>query len=529
MPKPSPQRPRVSFEGFLFDPATAELRTADGSPVVLQPQPTRLLALLIEQRGQLVPREEIRQHLWGDTAVDVESGLHFAVRKVRRALGDHAARPRFIENVPRRGYRFVAPIQEIPAADEVVNAESLGDSQNIAPPVATDSPPSPLHIARSGDGAPPSGEPRFSGPPLPLPRKASIGRNVMLCTLVALLAFAITALHRPPAPTDASMSSTDPFQEIRPEARDTYLRGQFLMQRRQPGDLGQAARLFRQAMALDPKFALPYVGLEAVSAKTLDLEERLRLLGKARQIAPMLPELHFRLGWIELLEKVDPVAARDAFERVLDHRPDMIKALHGAALAHAATGDLEGALRFLDRAIELDPARTAIQGDAAVLYFWAEQPERALVQLERALDLDPKNEDLRWSALNYLTHSGRWREASEQAASLGLLEPQTEESLASLDHWRRGVAQSFHQVIRDLMPSPTSHGGCLAESHLALGNLEEALLRLEQAESEGWPGLPFLGIDPRWDPVRDRPEFQRLMARLHLEDHRHTRRMASTG
>ena len=98
----------VVFGDFTFDPASGEL-TRDGRKVRLQRQPSRLLELLIARRGAVVTRDEIRQALWGaDTHVDFERSLNFCVAKLRAALRDDAASPRFVETVPTRGYRFVA-------------------------------------------------------------------------------------------------------------------------------------------------------------------------------------------------------------------------------------------------------------------------------------------------------------------------------------------------------------------------------------------------------------------------------------
>jgi DNA-binding winged helix-turn-helix (wHTH) protein len=100
----------LRFGTFELDLEAEQLLRA-GRLVRLQPQPFRLLSLLASRPGQLVTREEIRTTLWtGDTFVDFDQGVNFAIRQIREALGDQAERPLFIETVPRRGYRFVAPI-----------------------------------------------------------------------------------------------------------------------------------------------------------------------------------------------------------------------------------------------------------------------------------------------------------------------------------------------------------------------------------------------------------------------------------
>ena len=103
---------RVRFGLFEFDADTGALNR-EGVPVRLQPQPARVLAILVTHAGDVVTRDTLRQEVWSDgTFVDFERGLNFCVAQIRSALGDAADSPRFIETLPRRGYRFIAPIHE---------------------------------------------------------------------------------------------------------------------------------------------------------------------------------------------------------------------------------------------------------------------------------------------------------------------------------------------------------------------------------------------------------------------------------
>ena len=108
---PAAASPTLRFGSFELD-TEAEQLTKDGRIVRLQPQPFKLLWLLCSQPGRLLTREEIRSALWtGDTFVDFEQGVNFAIKQVREALNDDAERPVFVQTVPRRGYRFIAPVQ----------------------------------------------------------------------------------------------------------------------------------------------------------------------------------------------------------------------------------------------------------------------------------------------------------------------------------------------------------------------------------------------------------------------------------
>lgn len=101
----------VQFGEFCFDTRSGELER-NGRPVKLQPQPARLLALLASRAGDLVTREEIQSELWsGETFVDYEHGINYCIQQIRSALSDDKENPRFVQTVPRQGYRFVANVE----------------------------------------------------------------------------------------------------------------------------------------------------------------------------------------------------------------------------------------------------------------------------------------------------------------------------------------------------------------------------------------------------------------------------------
>jgi Tol biopolymer transport system component/DNA-binding winged helix-turn-helix (wHTH) protein len=108
----------IRFGAFDFDRRSGELRKA-GSRLNLQGQPLRILYLLLEKPGELVTREELRRELWRDESFgDFEHGLNAAVNRLRDTLGDSAETPRFVETLPRRGYRFIASVAAAAATDE---------------------------------------------------------------------------------------------------------------------------------------------------------------------------------------------------------------------------------------------------------------------------------------------------------------------------------------------------------------------------------------------------------------------------
>ncbi|HSF16933.1 MAG TPA: winged helix-turn-helix domain-containing protein [Vicinamibacteria bacterium] len=105
----------LEFDEYTFDPV-AGILLRQGERVPLEPRPARLLACLVERRGELVTRGQLVERLWdAGTHVDFSEGLSYCVRQVRLALGDDARKPRYIETLARRGYRFLPPVERVAA------------------------------------------------------------------------------------------------------------------------------------------------------------------------------------------------------------------------------------------------------------------------------------------------------------------------------------------------------------------------------------------------------------------------------
>jgi DNA-binding winged helix-turn-helix (wHTH) protein/Tol biopolymer transport system component len=139
MSSPAPASSNLRFGPFELDPAAGQLRKA-GVLVKLQPQPFRLLLLLAERAGTVIAREEIQRSLWSDsTFVDFEHGINFSINQIRGALADSADRPRYIETLPRRGYRFIAKVATEASPTEVPSTRSPGIADDPGAPTAASS------------------------------------------------------------------------------------------------------------------------------------------------------------------------------------------------------------------------------------------------------------------------------------------------------------------------------------------------------------------------------------------------------
>jgi TolB-like protein/DNA-binding winged helix-turn-helix (wHTH) protein len=195
MEAPASSSRRVSTGLFEIDLGSGEVHKS-GRKVPLQEQPFRVLAILLERPGDLIAREELQARLWpADTFVGFDEGINTAIRKLRVAFGDSADNPRFIETIPRRGYRFMAPVHE-------AVAEPAPLPQSVAVGVATAE--------------------------LPQERSRRVRWPVLALSAVVLLTvLAITYLRRPHSPKKSSaqkraMLAVLPFQNMSNDPSQEY-------------------------------------------------------------------------------------------------------------------------------------------------------------------------------------------------------------------------------------------------------------------------------------------------------------------
>ena len=120
------------FGLFELDTESEQLRKT-GRTVRIQPQPYKLLCLLLAQAGKVVPRDDIRAALWpAETFVDYDQGVNFAMKQIREALGDDADHPVYVQTVPKRGYRFIAPVEAgARGAQEPIQLNRPGTDLNL--------------------------------------------------------------------------------------------------------------------------------------------------------------------------------------------------------------------------------------------------------------------------------------------------------------------------------------------------------------------------------------------------------------
>src|SRR5246127_1876033 len=121
----------LRFDNYELDTRAGQLRKG-GVKLRLRGQPLQVLAILVEHAGEVVTREELQRQIWtADTFVDFDHGLHNAIARIREALGDSAETPRYIETLPRRGYRFITQVHEVDSGASTPPFASSRDRRGI--------------------------------------------------------------------------------------------------------------------------------------------------------------------------------------------------------------------------------------------------------------------------------------------------------------------------------------------------------------------------------------------------------------
>lgn len=555
------------FGRFELRPDAEELRK-NGVAIHLPHQPLRILTLLIARAGEIVTREEIRAAVWGDdTFVDYEQGINTAIRQIRYALNDTAEAPRFLQTVPRRGYRFVAAVERIVPEDLLATFEAA-----VVPP------PEPQPVVVIEEEAP---QPRRV-------RRRDVAA-VALALLVAFVAFALVrtrddreekpgvdiavmpfrAIGRLPIGVDARSYTeelTTRVTQLHPErirvgtmaGADVLIEGTLqrsagdhvrvivrgvdartraqlwaeTYERTDPAIVAlRITRLLAQRHLPEPRFEPLMRTNVSPQARDLykqarternrpraqrDLDRAMRLFHEALKLEPKFAEAWSGIGDIHA-ERRQIEEARAALKRAIQLDPQCAEAQNDLALIlmehDRRYGAAEDALR---RAIAADPEYIDAHFNLAVLLTAVGQHEAAITQMRKVQQLAP----LRFvpsiaSAVMYF-HARRFDEAeAEYRACIGMQQSPTiaRWGLRSIEVARdanKGRTESFRQAERALLEE--RRAGRLDEYILASFYAQScqhdrAFELLDVAIAKRAPLTVYLYVDPRFDNLREDPRF----------------------
>ena len=554
------------FDQFEVDLRSREIRKG-GVPVRLQDQPFQILTMLLERAGDVVTREEIRDRLWPDgTFVDFEHSMNAAIKRLRAALGDAAERPRFVETLHKRGYRFIAAVAPSDLAVSPADVlSSVPRPRLVVLPFANLGSDAPDYfsdglteemimqlgrrcahrigvLARTSSmlyknvvrGASDIGEAlradylvegsvRHDGERVRITAQLietkgethlwaqSYDRTMADCLTVqtevaAEIANALTA-ELLPAPTQQWVGTRQPG------AYQAFLRARFNWNKGGDEGLEPALTWYDEAIALDPAYGKAYSGRARARLAMCDyyraeprhtLEAARQDARRALEIDPGDAEAHLVIGEVERTLDWNWVGAESAYRAALDANPNSDAAHRYYAVFLAARGRTESTA-LGERACALDPLCLVVNSAAALVHYLQGNYETAVSRYQHTLGMEPRFITARRGLAACLLQLGRHDAALDLLTSIeeARRDPVTR---AWMGHAFAvsGSRDAAHEVLAGLISSKERR--FVPPFHLALlyAGLGNVDAAFEQLERA------CNARDPSLDTVAVEPRFQPL-------------------
>jgi len=563
-------RPLIHFGEFELDIAAGELRR-QGSKLRLQDQPLQVLEILLQRPGEIVAREELQQKVWpSDTFVDFDHGINNAIKRLREALRDTADTPRFVETLPRRGYRFIGKIEQetpkfrslavLPLDNLARDPEQEYLADGLTEALITT-------LAKIGELRVVS---RTSSMLYKGVRKSlrEIARELDVDTIVEGTVLRagdrvrITAQLIDPAKethlwaesydrhlrdildlqadvaraiaheievklTPQEQAQLAQVHPVDPEAYEAYLRGRFQWIKRTREGHIQACQHFQQAIAKDPSCAPAYAGLaDALSIMNLwglippeeGCAKARGLALKALEIDHSLSEAHTSLAWAALHYDYDFATAEKEFERAIELNPRNATAHHWFGMSLGMMGRYEEGYTELKRAIRLDPHWSFIHFGLAFVHWSGRRYDQAIESCQKALALDPNSAQvLGWLGMSCVATLAFERAiaALQKSAEISQRAP-APLALLGEAYAAAGASDQAQQILEELIRQRHVPKYFVSRVYAALGQTDAAVAMLEAGYRERGEWMVLMKVDSRFDPLRSDPRFEHLMQRMNF-------------
>jgi TolB-like protein/Flp pilus assembly protein TadD len=535
----------VRFGTFEVDLESRELRK-QGLHVRLEEKPFRILELLLEQAGRVVTRRALREKLWPDTHVGYDQNLNTAVNKLRELLGDSAQSSRFIETLPRLGYRFIAPVvlparPSSPVARKmlaVLPFENLGgdsEQEYFADGLTEEmiSHLGQLDPRRLGVIARTSAiqfkNTRKSIAEIAAELKVSyVLEGSVRCEgagarITAQLIEAQDQTHLWSASYNRDLRDILSVQADVARQVGRALSLELLPESAEDG-LKKAIASFETALSIEPNCARSYSGIAdcsgllswfgALPPKVAGQKAALAAM-RAREIDPTLCECHASLALVRFWYDWNWEAAEAEFLRAIELNPSYTSAYQWYAAYLSTQGRFEEAHAAQQSAREIDPFSLILNMNVADPLFFSRQYDRAVQQLVSLLEHEPRYFPALFQLGRVYVQMEMHKEAIE-AFERALQFSRQQEVLPALAHAYAlaGRTQEARVILEEMKNDKTGRyvaSPMIARIYLGLGEFETALDWLEKGLEERSFWMVFLKIDPIYDPVRPHPRFAELL------------------
>jgi TolB-like protein/Tfp pilus assembly protein PilF len=564
----------VRFGAYELDQRVGELRK-DGVRIRLQEQPLQVFQILLEHPGTLVSREELQKRIWpSDTFVDFDHGINNAIKRLREALGDTAETPRYIETLPRRGYRFIGIVNAVSEiGSEGIRSVAVLPLENLSGDQAQEyfadgltealitnlvkigalrvvSRTTAMHykkvhrplpeiarelqvdgivegtVLRSGDRV------RVSAQLIDARTDSHIWAESYERDMRDILALQSELTRAIAAQIQIVVTPAEHLQlgrarRIDPEAYEACLKGRHHWYRRRSDDLKKAIEHFQRAIEKEPSYAPARTGLADCSASAGFWSFAAPTEGFAKAKAAALqslqieetPEARASLAWAILHYDWDFSAAAMEFQRAIEGNPRYAPAHQWYGHCLGCMGRFEEAFEELRCGVQLEPLALIINTSYAGVSWLGRQWDQAIEQTKKTLELDPDFVPGLWALARAYVGKGAHESAITYAQQAVERSGSTQPFfIADLGHAyaRAGRKQDAIRVMNQLRDISTHRyvDPCLiAQVFVGLGDHEGALKSLEHAVQQRASWVAYLPTDPWFDQLRSDCRFQDLLQR----------------
>jgi TolB-like protein/Flp pilus assembly protein TadD len=577
MEKETSHANEVRFAAFAVNLQSGELRK-HGAKVRLQEQPFQILSALLERPREVVTREELRKKLWpGDTFVDFEQSLATAVKKLRRALGDSAAHPRFIETLPRRGYRFKGSLEARPGAGKPIVAvlpfENLtgdagqeyfsdGMAEEIIARLGRLNPQRLGVIARAsairykntdkdidligrelgaeyvlkGSVRCAGERVRFAAELIQVKDRTHLWADHLEGDRDDVPAFHGAIARRiarslqievpPPKRVSAVGAST-----ANPEAHGAFLRGRYCLNKGSAEGVKNAIAYFEEATSKDSRYAVAHAGL----AVALDLADHFRIFPgrhafprakaaamKALELNDSLPEAHNALAFATHSFDWDWAGAEETYQHAIALNPNFATARHWHGFYLGMLGRVDKAIAEMRRAQKLNPLSIIIRTHLGLMFYWGGRYDAAIEQLRQTLEMEPYFAAAHYFLALAYEQKGMYEETIEHLHRALNVSPGSPDKVGALGHAhavfkRKADARKALNELHRLAERRFVSAFDFAIIYVGLGEGDQAFKWLERAREErSFSMLMSLKAEPRLDPLRSDSRFRDLLRQVGL-------------
>lgn len=441
----------------------------NANEVRLEPRVMDVLVCLVRQAGRVVSKDELVAEVWEGRYV-TDDVLTVSIYALRKALGDEARQPRYLETIPRRGYRWLVPVR--PA------------------------------------------QPQLEAPV----KKPWSLRWLPAGAALALLLSAVWLAARWPAGARPHRSA---------EVYEAITKGRYFLDQRSITGWKQALEEFQRAVALDRNDPGGFAGLADAYSNMSDFgvaspaelrPQAMAAAQRALELDPHSAEAHAALGRAQFLFDWDFAAAGESLARAIELNPDFMPAHQAMAWVRSAQGRHREAIAEAHRALQLDPINTARYNELAWVLSLDGQYEEASRQADRALRVNPRSWEARMMKGSTEALAGH-PDAAFAAYREGLHTLNApQEALRRWDtvYQTQGLPGLYRLWLHRPSGSnavPMSHTW-RAKLYLGAGELDRALESLQQAYESGEGALAWVNVEPAFQPLRSEERFQRIAARV---------------